>query len=109
MRFILGFIIFFTFMDVSAAEPASWHRIEKVTKVTVRGDTFYVKGEGVSGHVCTDESGYYGTLNHLASEPGHNEYYSMVLMAQATGKGLACYVSGARSNGVCKMTNCHLL
>jgi len=109
MRFILGFIIFITNIDVSAAEPASWHRIEKVTKVTVRNGIFYVRGEGVSGHSCTDEAGYYGTLNHLPSEPGHNEYYSMVLMAQASAKGLKCYVSAKRANGVCVMTNCHLI
>lgn len=50
-----------------------------------------------------------GTLMHAESQPGQKEYYSMALLAQATEKGIACYVYTARPDGVCVMENCHLL
>jgi len=94
---------------VSANQPNGWHRIEAVTKVTVRENGFYVRGDNVSGYSCTDESQYYGTLNHLDTEPSHDKFYSLALMAHATGKGMACYVTNVRANGVCIMRSCHLL
>ena len=94
---------------INAPAFADWHYLSKITKVTVRGDRFYVQGTNPAGHSCVDESAYYGTLAHESAQPGHKEYYSMVLLAQATEKGLACYVSATLSNGVCLMDNCHLL
>ena len=91
----------------TAAAPTAWHTVDKVTKVTVRGDYFMVEGTNPSGYACVSESNFYGTLNHHASEAGHNAYYAMALTAQTTGKGMACYVYTVRSTGVCVMANCY--
>ena len=107
MKYLLS-IMLFSIMSFQAY-AAGWHTLDKVSRVTVRGDYFYVKGANTSGHSCVDEGGgMYGTLNHHSSEPGHKKYYSLALTAYTTGKGLSCYIYGTRSNGVCKMENCYI-
>jgi hypothetical protein len=97
--------------DVGATSPA-WIFLDKVTRVTVRGDYFMVEGTNSTGYPCSNESNYYGPLNHHASEPGHNAYYAMALAAQLAGRGMQCHVTSVRAQsggdrGVCVMTNCN--
>jgi len=103
----LGNLLISILFMLGSQALADWHYLDKVTKVTVRGDAVYVQGTNARGHTCVNESSFYGTLNHLSTEPGHKEYYSLALSAQAMGKGLACYVYNVRANGVCVMDNCY--
>lgn len=92
----------------SNAYSAGWHTLSKVTRVTVRGEKFYVRGSDPSGESCTDESEFYGTLDHFSSEAGHDQYYTLALTAQTTGKGISCYIYQKRDSGVCVMANCYI-
>jgi len=93
---------------LSSPAFAGWHHLDKVVKVTVSGDTFFVQGANVGGDTsCVNESGFYGTLTHSSSQPGHKEYYGMAIVAQTLEKGMACYVGGKDSHGVCVMENCY--
>lgn len=86
-----------------------WHFIDQITKVTVQGNVFFVQGTNPHGNVCVDQNSYYGTLVHESSDPGHSELYSMALLGYTLGKGMACYITEVSTEGVCHMTNCHLL
>src|SRR5688572_23648643 len=64
-------IVLLAALFVSAPAFAGWHLITQVTKVTIIGGRFYVRGTNPTGHSCVDEANYYGTLAHNDSDPGH--------------------------------------
>lgn len=101
------------FMCVASGQAlASWHYLQKVTKVSVLGNSIVIQGSSPSGHSCADYNGFYGTLFHTEGDGGgHKEYYSMALTAYTTGRGMACHVgtTGLGGQAVCKMENCHMI
>ena len=96
---------------LSSQASAEWHHLQKITKVSVLGNTIVVQGTNPSGHSCGNYNGFYGTLYHTEGSPGHKEYYAMALTAYTAGKGMSCYVTftGLGDDAVCKMENCHMI
>jgi hypothetical protein len=95
-------------MLMSSPVFAGWHYLDRVVQVTVTGDSFYVRGANTSGDSCVNHVGFYGTLYHSGTQPGHKEYYAMALLAQSTEKGMACHVPGPDTQNPCAMANCYL-
>jgi len=104
---IFGIALIFIY---SCCFAEGWHKLEKVTQVTLKANpvAIYVKGTNPTGIDCSDEKNLYGTLNHFATEPDHEEIKELAFQAYFMEKGLSCYVIKIRENGVCQMNHCYI-